>query len=546
MLETKRKLFGSWTVRTKGLPTTKPFPKHQFPRPLGVQSVLTLLAVLIILSASLLTGPAQLANAGTVNADINIEFDRLLASAGLDKSTIAIVARDLENSETLIFYNGSDQLIPASNMKLITTGAALLALGPDFSFQTKTLRTSDGRIVIVGSGDPGLGDPVLLRQMGLSINDLVDVWADDFIKAGITDIPELIIDDRVFDRTFHHPQWMAEDLIHAYGAQVAGFNLFANTLHFYFKPGRTEGSAPSYQVEPDVEFAIVVENRAKTLPKSSQQKSNALWLDRRTGTNEFIISGKIRLPGETDITVHNPPALFAGFIADRMKLKGIQIRKVRLADPNEILEGEVVGRIIQTRLVTVLERANTDSVNLYAEALLKRIGYEVTGQPGSFANGAAVVRSIIAKALGPSLATQIIISDGSGLSRDNRVTAELLVEWLAYLHQQEDAIANMFKDSLADAGESGTLRKRFKKIKVVGEVDAKSGYMSGISCLTGYVTSEGGRTAAFAVLVNDIPARIPIAKAKALQENVTRIIGDYLKQQDAINPIANVPTTNGG
>ncbi len=104
----------------------------------------------------------------------------------------------------------------------------------------------------------------------------------------------------------------------------------------------------------------------------------------------------------------------------------------------------------------------------------------------------------------------------------------------------------MFLESLADGAETGTLRKRFKKIKVQGEVDAKSGYMSGMSCLTGYVTSAQGRRAAFAVLVNDIPARVPIAKAKALQENVARILGDYLAREDAANPIATVPTGDGG
>jgi len=489
----------------------------------AVITVFACLSIAGLLSSSAIAGDPR----------VESEVDGILNGRPLGTATITIAAKDLDSSEDLIDFNATKMMIPASNMKLITTGAALLALGPDFSFLTKTLREDDGRIIIVGSGDPGLGDPELLSQMSISIDDLVDYWADDLIQSGITTIPELVIDDRVFDHIFHHPQWMGEDLIHSYGAQVSGFNLFGNTVHFFFKPARSDGTAPTFSIEPDILKWVTVVNRGKTLRSQSGSKRNSLWLDRKPETNEFIISGNLSRAAETNITIHDPAATYGPFVAQRMRAKGIDVKSVRTANPDDHFVGTQIGRVIQTKLSTVLEQANTYSNNLYAEALLKRLGHEATGKAGSWANGTAVMRTMIAKELGPASATQIIISDGSGLSRDNRVSAEMLTGWLDHMNQQEEAISNLYIDSLADAGESGTLSKRFKEITVNGEVDAKSGYMRGVSCLSGYIRSKTGRTAAFSILVNDIPARVPISKAKEVQEQIVRILDRYLKEKDA-------------
>lgn len=506
-------------------------PQWHASRPCKSTLFIQLAVITVLACFSVATRLPSSAFAG--DPHVESEVDGILNGQPLGTATITIAARDLDSSEDIIDFNATQMMIPASNMKLITTGAALLALGPDFSFRTKTLRDDEGRIIIVGSGDPGLGDPELLSQMNISIEDLVDYWADDLIQSGITTIPELIIDDRIFDHTFHHPQWMTEDLIHAYGAQVSGFNLFGNTVHFFFKPARSDGTAPTFSIEPNVLKWVTVVNRGKTLRAPNGSKRNSLWLDRKPGTNEFIISGNLRRVAETNITIHDPAAIYGLFIARQMRGKGIDVKSVRTASASEHVVGTQIGRVIQTKISTILEQANTNSNNLYAEALLKRLGYEATGKAGSWAGGAAVMRTMIAKELGPALATQIIISDGSGLSRDNRVSANMLTEWLDHMNQQEEAISNLYIDSLADAGESGTLRKRFKKITVNGEVDAKSGYMRGVSCLSGYIRSKTGRTAAFSILINDIPASLPISKAKEVQEKIVRILDRYLKEKDA-------------
>jgi len=483
-----------------------------------------------------LSAEAVAAETGTIGeARVEEAIERILDGASLGSARIAVYAKDLDTGEILSDHEGEALLIPASNMKLITTGAALLTLGPEFTFQTRLLRDARGRIILEGSGDPGLGDPDLLREMGITVEDLVDIWADDLLEAGVTHIPEFILDDRIFDDVFHHPDWMAEDLIRGYGAQIAGFNFFGNVVNFYFRPASAAGAAPTWRVEPDVSDWIQVVNRATTRRRGEGKANNALWLDRRQGSNVFIVSGKIRRPAETIITIHDPAETFGPFIAQRFRAKGIRVDAVRSAEAHDRFEGpEAIGHVIQTAMPTLLTQSNTDSENRYAEALLKRMGHQATGRAGSWANGASVLRHVLSRRLGPGLATQAVVSDGSGLSRKNRLTARLLVEWLDHLHQQDEAIAERFRESLALGGSNGTLRKRFGEVDLEGVVRAKSGYMRGISCLSGYVMSDAGRTAAFSVLVNDIPPRVPTAKAKAVQERVVEAIDQYLESTDAI------------
>ncbi len=492
--------------------------------------------VLVIVLASVLAlffSPLNATAAGTSDVHVEQEIDQLLHALALGDATVTFHCVDLELDTVLATQDAEQSMIPASNMKLITTGAALLGLGIDFRFQTQLLRTTDDSVIIHGSGDPGLGDPDLLREMKITVDDLVNFWIEDIQAAKITNIPELIIDDRVFDSVFHHPSWMAEDLVRSYGAQVAGFNFYGNVARFYFRPSKQEGIAPTYRIEPNIDSWIMVRNKATSIGRGTSRQGNALWLDRKQNTNDFTISGKIRLPGETTITVHDPAEIYGQYIRKRFQDQGILVQNVRSAKGDEQFNSAPFGRVIQTRLDTVLRRANTDSENMYAEALLKRLGHAGTGQSGSWANGAAIIRAQLSKHLGPGLATQAVISDGSGLSRDNRLTALLLTHWLGLMYGQSETMRNMYLDSLAVANETGTLRKRFKTVTVDDAlVRGKSGYMRGVSCLSGYVTSDAGHTCAYAILVNDIPARIPTAKAKELQEKIVRILGKYVAEQD--------------
>ncbi len=491
---------------------------------------LTVLPTILALLLSLTLGAIPAAGQ-TSRLNVATQVRDKIAGARLSGASITCQVVEVETGDVLASVEPERAMIPASNLKLITSGTALLALGTNFSFETHMLRSGD-RLIIVGSGDPALADPELLTSMQMSIEAFIDLWIEDVLASGMTEISELIVDDRIFDRQFVHSTWEEGDLLYPYGAQVSGFNYFGNCLWFYAWPARQAGQAPTHRVEPDVSSFLRFRNEASTTV--SAKATNQIYVVRPLTSNEFAMRGTIRRPqaAPMKITVHDPPSLYAQLFAQRLRQRGVKVAAARTAGEGDPLPftGEVIGRPVRTPIGTILTRCNQDSDNLYAEALIKRIGHDVTDQPGSWTNGAAVARLVLSKHLGPAAATQVRMIDGSGLSRENRVTAGVVASWLAMLGRNPQT-AEMFRDSLALAGENGTLRKRFGDRDLTCEVRAKSGYISGVSCLSGYVTSPAGRSVAFSVLVNDI-RQGEVSVAKKLHEDIVAVLDRYLSATD--------------
>ena len=145
----------------------------------------------------------------TAVADLRDDVAILVEGAAMPNATIAVSVRDAAGDSALVSINAEERMIPASNMKLLVTGAALHALGADFKFRTKLIRDGD-RLVIVGDGDPAFGDPVLLQQIPLDIEEFLATWVDEVVESGLEAVTEVLVDDRVFDRRFVHPSWPAD------------------------------------------------------------------------------------------------------------------------------------------------------------------------------------------------------------------------------------------------------------------------------------------------------------------------------------------------
>jgi D-alanyl-D-alanine carboxypeptidase/D-alanyl-D-alanine-endopeptidase (penicillin-binding protein 4) len=185
-------------------------------------------------------------------------------------------------------------------------------------------------------------------------------------------------------------------------------------------------------------------------------------------------------------------------------------------------QGWSVVAALETKLSTVLERANKDSMNLYAEAMCKRLGREVSGQPGSWANGTAAIGDFLKRIGVPE--EQFKLDDGSGLSRENAVSADAILKILSHNFQSPNREA--FVSSLAVGGADGTFEKRFKNT-LRGRVVGKSGYIAGVSCLSGYVKTEDNKWFAFSILMNGITDN---GTAKTLQERIVAAIDENAKQ----------------
>ncbi len=418
---------------------------------------------------------------------LSAQLRQMASNADLGQTTWGFCVVDLDDGQIIAQDHDDDPMLPASNMKLFTTAVALRVLGADYEFTTVlgwigTKAGTSDKLVVVADGDPAFGDPVLLERHGLRVDDLLDQWVAAVKGTGQDHFSELIIDDRVFDYQFVHPTWETGDLVTMSGAEVAGLNFYRNCFDVIVTPTVT-GQSPRISLFPQAPSVTII-NRATTGSRDD------IIRDRRPGTNEMIFSGQIRnhQSAPYSITFHDPPLVFADVFRNRLGKAGITVDKVRRCQPQEMLGNYQPLHRVTTTMQLVLERTNQDSQNMFAESLFKRVGSARTGEPGSWSNGAAAMRQELQQMLGTSAAA-LTITDGSGLSRDNRVTARLLVE-LLHVMDRDPQLGPMYFKSLAEGGENGTLERRFRKFP--GQVFGKSGYLTGVCTLSGYLLVPTG------------------------------------------------------
>ena len=480
--------------------------------------------------------PTRAAAPARAPADLAAAVRAAVEASGLRGSTVSVSVRDVASGKIVADVDGGTAMVPASNMKVLTTAAALHVLGADWKFRTRMVRDGD-RLVVVGDGDPSLGDPEFLARMqhttadgtrraGLSTEQLVDTWVNAARRAGIDRVGEVIVDDRVFDRQFVHPSWPADQLSNSYCAEVAGLNFHENLIGaaLTLSGGRpavssTQPAAPWISFDP-----------GRATADGGKRASQTIGILRSDEPWRFTLSGNMKAtPAEpVSICVQNMPEFFARYVGERLRRAGIACASVRVAAPADPdFSGDSVGPEIVMPIGEVVRRCNTESHNLYAEALLKRLAAEKLGKPGSWSGGARALAAVVDERLGAGIAAKaLVVSDGSGLSRDNRVAPGLVTAWLRSIANDE-RIASPFIASLAVAGETGTVRKRFDTLDTSRVfVPCKTGYINGTSCLSGYVGAPGATPRwAFSVMCNDLTkTKEGVAKAKALQERVVMIL----------------------
>ena len=237
---------------------------------------------------------------------------------------------------------------------------------------------------------------------------------------------------------------------------------------------------------------------------------------------------KTTLASPIAVSVADPAAFLGQCLADRLRRAGVTVGSVRVAkvtDPARC--GSPIGPVLRTPLTTVITRCNVESENLYAESLMKRVGAKISAQPGSWGNGSRAIALQLQAIVGSS-AERFVVSDGSGLSRDNRVTADGVTAWLAAL-AANSTVGPAFVGSLAVAGKSGTVQKRMKNINPgLAVVHCKTGYINKVSCLSGFVTSGNGKRYAFSVLGNNLSERDSVGKLKG---KIASLIADTIGAQ---------------
>lgn len=415
---------------------------------------------------------------------------------------LALSVVSLEDDTALYTRNAHTPLIPASNMKLFTTAAALEFLSPSFVYETTvealgmvTPMGVLGDVVIRGSGDPTIS----ARMHGWDPLAVFRDWARQLKAMGVTSIQgDLVGDASLFERFVYCPGWDPEDEPIWYAAQTDALSFNENVIKVFVRPGRSTGSPVRVELEPETS-RVQVENTART---GSRRSANTLKVTRRCGTNVIEISG--RLPSRfkervRTLTIDDPASYFMDVLAQVFAAEGIAVtgRTRVIREPGSVPRGSLLLRRRSPPLAELIEETNTESNNFFAEQLLRTIGAHMTGH-GTREGGARVIMSWM-QDMGVS-GEEFIMVDGSGLSRLNYASPEAVVTLLRHMHQSPNWA--VYKNSLPVAGLDGTLRRRMRGTPAHAHVMAKTGYMKGVTSLGGYTESLDGKPLAFSVIYN--------------------------------------------
>jgi len=458
--------------------------------PSSRHTLCTLLAPLFLLTA---------ARADSLDARLNA----LLADPALKSAQVGIDIQELtpKGPAVLFSHNPNLPLEPASNTKLLTTAAAFERYGPSATFKTNLFSLGQD-LLLVGGGDPGLGDSNIAAASGTSPTAVFEQWAQTLKQAGISQYRQLILDDRIFDTQWVHPDWPKDQLLDWYSAPIGGLNFNANCLDWMPK---LTNRGIDVQLIPDTSAVSVA-------IKASRGKETRVSMIRPADSNHFEMRGTVAASSTSpqSVPICDPGLWTAGILHDVLARAGIQSTApdpLRRAETNEQFPtGPNAARLLashETPILAVMKRANTDSLNMVAECFCKRLGYDATGKPGSWENGTAAVEDFVV-ALGGKR-EWLDLADGSGLSHKDHAAARAFTAVLAHVAMRPDAA--QFIDTLATPIENGTLKKekRFRGMAVENHIHAKTGHIEGVSTLSGYILVGDGdarRTLIFSILIN--------------------------------------------
>ena len=451
------------------------------------------------------------------DAKLQAKLDKLLRHKDVYPWKVSVLAVEAKTGRPIFASRESRALIPASNMKLVVTAAALSRWGADYEFGTLLARRGND-IVVIGSGDPGFAEPALQVKYGQDPTSVFREWAKIVKKAGLSKAGDIIIDDSVFDGQFVHPHWPKKQLNRWYTPPVGGLNLWENSV------GVCKISRGSGKLRLLVEPGLNYRPKSKRAPLGHRQVSISGGPE--DGKNRA--GGIVVRSDKPGATMAADPGVFFGSVfravlgKEGVSVSG-QVVRQKLSDAEGKLDEQVVILArAGTKLTDIIERANRHSRALFAECLLKRLGSDGRGS-GSWEKGSAAVGRFLAEQTGAKT-EEFVIADGSGLSRKNRLSPTVLVVVLKYMAARPDAAA--FRQSLAIWGWKGTLRTRSNKSVLARRVFAKTGYIRGVRSLSGYVRSTKGKLIAFSILMNEVPDGKGW-RAKQLQQDICELLVDY-------------------
>jgi D-alanyl-D-alanine carboxypeptidase/D-alanyl-D-alanine-endopeptidase (penicillin-binding protein 4) len=447
-----------------------------------------LLSALVALPALATEPPRELRGA----------IDAILEKSTLAGARVGILVTEVESGKVLYARDADALLNPASNVKLFTSAAVLSKLGPEFRFETEfrvdgpSKSGSSARQLYVR----GKGDPTLVTERLWAI-------AGDLANLGLRRIGELVLDDGYFDGERIGPGFDQEAGDRAYLAPTGALSLNFNSVAVHASPGEARGQAGRVALEPPSDYLELV-NRTRTVGPRAVRRIVPSSVP--AGPRQrIVVDGRLPLGGRPVAVwrkIDDPRAYFGQTLKRLLELRGVKVGRVRAgAAPQDaklvlVAESESLGEIVR--------RLNKTSNNFVAEQLLKTLGAELRGVPGTWASGIGVAEEFLGEIGIPR--GSFVMKNGSGLNDANRFSARQTVTLLRAMWRRFPLAAE-FLSSLPVAGRDGTIRWRMDGTEAAGRLRAKTGTLENVTSLSGYVETASQEKLAFAIFVNDFEGR---------------------------------------
>ena len=413
--------------------------------------------------------------------NLKTNINNIINRPELERSRWGIVIKTLNSQTNIYSLNGDKYFVPASNVKLLTTAAALLKLGPAYRIRTSVYATGVlpdlTSLRIVGRGDPTL-----------TTNQLREL-ATQLKNQGVRNIENLIVDDSYFPQPVINPTWEWEDIHYYYAPRVNSLILNENIVTLTLFP-QDVGQALSFTWSDVIAGQQWwLENNTITAEKQTPSK---VTINGFLGKPKLEIQGKLAANSEPDIwylAVLDPANYFLETWKNILLSEGINIKKNQIIKVQEDFEKEQeIASIFSPALPIILNEINQESNNLFTESIANILNKEQKD---------TTKQTLTELGVNPD---SYHLADASGLSRHNLVSPRSLVETLELMSQTP--LATVYRESLAVAGVSGTLVNRFSETAVQGNLQGKTGTLTGVTALSGYLNLPQHQPLVFSIIVN--------------------------------------------
>ena len=406
------------------------------------------------------------------------DFDNIIKKSQLDETaTISVSVKNAKTGKVLYEYNQNKYLHPASALKLFTMAAAYDQLGGDYQYRTQLFKDKNNNIHLKLSGDPTL-----------TTSDLTNLFKELKSKYKIN-VNDVVIDPTVIDNSQWGTGWMWDDDTSKYLPKYSPFTINGNIINISLKPSKNN-TFPEIKNKSDYQITIV--NMLKNGDKNNIRIVRQPWIQ----SDMVYLKGTIKTPLTVQLPVNQLERNFKTQLQSALKTAKISPKgTIKVAPMQE--HTELILEHVSKPLDTIVSKVLKDSNNLYAEMIFKTSGAQFSDSQGTTAAGIDFFNNYYKDI---NTKTKPVIADGSGASRNDLITADWMTEALNKIYKNNDF--DGFQKLMAKPVE-GTLSDRL--LNISQNVRAKTGTISGVSVLTGYVDAKSNNKYSFAILIQNYP-----------------------------------------